>query len=156
MLPNYFKLHIVNNTGAQIDFSTDGANNNCVITGVPWKFNSSGALEYGSEQTLFADPTADLANGGSVEAATEMNNTSNLYLGYFCRCTTDSDNASSGTIDIYWEHSTDGAAGTYPSDETDFVADEDLTWVGQVVQPGGSAGSPDARGTAFTLGAWSP
>jgi len=153
MLPNYFKIHIVNNTGAQIDFSTDGANNNFVITGIGWKFDSNGALTYGSEQTLFADPTADLANATSVEAATEMDNTSNLYLGYFCRATTDSDNANTGSIDIYWEYSTDGAAGTYVSDEGGFTADEDLIWIAQVINTGGSAGSPNARGVNFTLGA---
>jgi len=74
MIPNFYKLHIVNNTGAQIDFGTDGPNNSFVITAVGWNFNSSGVLVYGSQQTIFADPTVDLADLASVEAAADTFN----------------------------------------------------------------------------------
>jgi len=148
-LPSFFKLHIVNNTGASIQFSTDGANNNMVITGLPWKY-TSGAIEYGSEVTLFADPSSDLADNASTEGA-EYDNSSNKWLGMFCRATFDSDNTSAGAVDIMWEWSTDGSAsGTYVSDETDFDAEQDLRWLSQVT----SAGSAnEARGVTFEIGA---
>lgn len=147
-LPNFYKFHIVNNTGVTIEFSTDGANNTFTITAVPWKFNSSGALVYGAELTLFADPTADLTNGSSLEAAAEIDNTSNLYLGLFCRASLLTDAVTAGVVDIFWEWSTDGATGTYPSDEADFNAEEDLTWLANIVTD-----SPaEDRGANFEIG----
>ena len=146
-LPNFYKFHIVNNTGVTIEFSTDGANNTFVITAVPWKFNSSGALEYGSELTLFADPTADLTDGSSLEAAAELDNTSNLFLGLYCRASLLTDAVTVGVLDIFWEWSTDGSAGTYPSDEADFLAEEDLEWLANII----SASTAEDRGANFTI-----
>jgi hypothetical protein len=145
-LSKYFKLHIVNNTGATINFGTGAANNTFVIMGMPWKL-TSGALVYGTEATIFADPSSDLTNGSSTEGS-EIDNSSNLNLGYFCRADLQTDNASAGTVDIYVEYAT--ATGVYPSDEADFDAEEDLIWVAQVVSGGTAA---EHRGCNFTLGA---
>ena len=147
MLPNFYKFHIVNNTGATIQFSTDGANNTFTITAVPWKFDSNGALEYGSELTLFADPTADLTDGSSLEAAAEIDNTTNKYLGLLCRASLLTDATTSGVVDIFWEWSTDGSSGTYPSDEGDFNAEEDLEWLANIV----SDDPAEDRGVNFRI-----
>lgn len=135
MLPNFYKFHIVNNTGLTIEFSTDGANNTLTMKAVPWKFDSDGALEYGSELTLMADPTADLTNGSAVEAASEIDNTTNKFLGLQCyvHIATDAVLTANGSIDVYWEWSTDGSSGTFPSDATDtFDAETDLLHVGSI------------------------
>ena len=147
MLPNYYKFHIINDTGATIEFSTDGANNSFVITAVPWKFDTDGALEYGSEITLFADPTSDLTDTSSLEAAAEVNNTVNKYLGLLCHAILTTDAATAGTLNIYWEWSTDGATGTYPSDATDYQADEDLIFIRPVI----TASTNEDRAINFAL-----
>ncbi len=147
-LPEFFKLIIVNNTGAQIDFSTDGGNNTFVITGQGYKFDSNGALEYGAEVTIFADPGADLPNGSSAEGA-EFDNSSDKFIGMLLRASLQTDNNSEGRIDIFWEWSTDGSAGgSYPSDEDDFDPEEDLDLIRSVLV---AATVDEHRGTNFRL-----
>lgn len=131
MLGHFYKFHIVNNTGVTIEFNTDSANNTFTIMGRGWKFDSNGALVYSSELTLFADPTADLTDGSSAESATATDNSSNLYLGVECIATLLTDAATSGTLDIYYEHSTDGGT-VYPSDSADFDPEVDLIHVGSI------------------------
>ena len=118
MLQRDYKFHIVNNTGATIEFSTDGANNSFTILASPWKA-PAGVLEYGSEQTWFADPTADLTDGASLEASSAVDNSSNLWMGAHCIATLVTDAATDGTLQIYYEYSTDGGT-TFPSDAADF------------------------------------
>ena len=149
-LPKYFKLHALNNTGAQIQFNADAGNNTLTVTGIGFKFTSAGALSFGSQQTLFADPSADLNDGAATEGG-EIDNSSNLYLGYHCLASLETDNNSAGTVDIFVEYSTGGSAGgTYPSDSNDFDVDKDLIWVGQIVA---AATSDEHRAANFTLGA---
>jgi hypothetical protein len=132
MFPDYSKFHIVNNTGQTLPFQTTGTNN-FVITGKPWKFDSSGVLTYGSEVTLFADNDTSLANAAALEGA-EFNNTTNKWLGMFCiaKLVTSAVATAQGGVDIYWEWSTDGAAGTYPSDAAEWVIAEDLVRIRRV------------------------
>ena len=132
MLPTDFKFHIVNNTGVTIEFSTDGANNTFTIKVEGWKFNSSGALVFhGSEDTWFADPTADLTDGSSLEAAAAVDNGTDLFLGAHCIASFVTDAATAGSLDIYYEYSTDGGT-TYPSDAADFDPEEDLILVASI------------------------
>lgn len=147
-LPEFFKLVIVNNTGAQIDFSTDGANNTFVVTGQGYKFDSNGALEYGSEVTIFADPAADLADGAAAEGA-EFDNSSDKFIGMLLRASLETDNNSAGRIDIFWEWSTDGSAGgSYPSDEDDFDPELDLDLIKSLIV---AATADQHRGTNLRL-----
>jgi hypothetical protein len=127
MLPQYFKLHVVNNTGVTIEFSTDGVNNTFTIDGLGWKI-VNGALVYDTEQEVFADPSSDLADGSSLEASAAVNNSSDLFFGMDCLATLVTDAVCAGTFEIYYEHSTDGGT-TYPSDATDFDPEQDLTLV---------------------------
>ena len=132
MLPQHYKFHIQNRTGATIEFSTDGANNSFTILGRGWKW-ASGAVSYGTEFTAFADPTADLAAGTSLEAASAVDNSTDLFVGahFIATITTDAAAAATGMIDIYVEYSTDGGT-TYPSDAADFIATEDLIHVASI------------------------
>lgn len=132
MLAKHFKFHIVNNTGVTIEFSTDGANNTFTITAEGWNFDSSGGLVFhGSEDTWFADPTSDLTDGSSLEAAAAVDNSTDLFLGAHCTAALITDAATDGTLEIYYEFSTDGGT-TYPSDATDFIAAEDLIFLTQI------------------------
>jgi hypothetical protein len=118
-LPNYYKFHIYNGTGVTLDFSADDT---FTITAIPYK-TVDGVLTYGSRITLFAQPTADVATGAMLEAASEVDNSSNDYEGLFCKATLVSDDSPDGNLEIYWEWSEgDGAADTYPSDSGDFDA----------------------------------
>ena len=86
-----------------------------------------------------------------ISNGNEVDNSSNLFLGYHCLASFEGDNNSAGTIDIFVEYSTDGsAAGTYPSDSNDFDIEKDLTWVGQIVT---AASADEHRSTNFVLGA---
>lgn len=147
MIPNFYKFHIVNNTGVTIEFSTDGANNTFTITAVPWKFDSDGALEYGSELTLFADPTADLSDASALEASAELDNTTNKFLGLLCHAALLTNAVTVGSLDIYWEWSTDGATGTYPSDSNDIIVAEDLAFIKTII----SASTSEDRSINFRL-----
>ncbi len=149
ILPEDYRFHIENQMGAQIDFSTDGANNSFDIQAIGWKFDSNGALVYGSEFEVFADPSADLSDAASVEGGSE-NNTTNLFLGIHCIATFVTDVAVSGQLDIYFEHSTDGGT-VYPSDAADLVLSEDLIFIRSIIHPGGSAGSPDTKRVNFSI-----
>ena len=132
MLPKHFKFHIVNNTGVTIEFNTDDANNTFTIKAEGWKLTSAGALEFhGSEDTWFADPTADLADGSSAEAASAVDNSSDLFLGAHCIASLVTDAATNGSLDIFVEYATDGGT-TYPSDAADFDAEEDLILVASI------------------------
>ena len=134
MLPQHFKFHVINNTGATIEFSTDGANNTFTIKARPWKYTSGALAYHTSELTWFADPTADLTSGADLEAASAVDNSTNLFLGAHCTASLETDAAVDGTLDIYYECSTDGGT-TYPSDAADFdenVLESDLIYVASI------------------------
>jgi len=149
MLPKFYRFRIENQMGAQIDFSSDGANNSFIINAEGWKFDSNGALVYSSELNVFLDPTADLADAAAVEGTSQDNGT-NLFLGLNCYAIFTTDCASAGRIDIYYEYSTDGGT-TYPSDAADLVESEDLKFIRSIVHPGGGAGAPDVKAVNFAI-----
>ena len=130
MLPAYFKLTIKNSGDNQLDFSTDGANNTFTVKGYGVKLDGT----FGAQETLFADPTADLASNAFLDAASEINNSSNQYIGYWCTAELLTDaNDADGQVDIFLQWSNDkAAAATYVSDAGDYDGDQDLVFVGQV------------------------
>ncbi len=150
MLPKFYRFRIVNEMGAQIDFSGDDANNTFVINAEGWKFDSSGALVYSSsELNVFLDPTANLPDGLAAGGASQ-DNSSDLFMGLNCYAKFTTDCASSGRLDIYYEYSTDGGT-TYPSDAADLVESEDLIFRRSIIHPGGSAGSPQVKAVNFSI-----
>lgn len=133
MLPKYFKFVIENVGDNTIEFSTDGANNTFTITGYGVKWNS-GALSYGeTDETLFADPSTDLASGAAL-ASSEIDNSSNLYIGYWCLAEIASDaNDSDGQLDIYWQWASSSAsASDYPTDASQVIEAEDCVYITSV------------------------
>lgn len=147
-LPNYWKMHCYNDAGVTLDL--DGVDN-LIVTGIPWKRDSDGALSYGSKVTLL-DPSADLADGAMAEGP-EQDNTSNKWEGVYCYalCSAESTNPD-GNIEFYIEWGEgDGAADTYPSDATDFDAArlrKDLQLVGSMTPEGDG---DDVMATCFEI-----
>lgn len=150
MSPKFFKLHILNEMGAQIDFNSDAANNVLLVELEPYKINTSGALVYGTKLDRDLGSAANLADGGSLVISTAVDNSSNLDFGFHGWVSLESDCASAGTISIYMEKSVDGGT-TYPSDSADFVVEEDADLLCVLEHPGGSAGTPDFKSTGFEI-----
>ncbi len=148
-LPEYFKIHVHNATGAAIEFTTDSANNTLTIKGLPWNRDSNGALAYGSEVSLY-DDSGDLADD-AMDSGSEIDNSSNKYEGMFCRAALTTDASTSGDIMIYISWTTSGGAGgTYPegSDDTDKdTIEADLVLVGKL----STDSTDDDRGCNFEI-----
>lgn len=142
MLPQKFKLHLENKLGAQIDFSTDGANNTFEVRGVLWKYEN-GVKVWSTEKVFFADPTADLANNGFAASAEYDNSDGNYTGGVFYMYLT-TDQVSSGQVNLYIEWPK--ADGTYPSDATNVDKTTDLTFVKSLL-----VGGAQERATNFQL-----
>jgi len=149
MLPNYFKFQLYNTTGGTIEFSTDAANNTFTITAIPWKYTNKGAIEYGSSTTIFSNPSADLADNSTTESA-EFDNTTDGWLGLFCKADFSTDVALTGTASIYWEwSSSDTAGGSYPSDDTVYFPASNAIFLSQLP----TSATTGSRGVNFQVGA---
>lgn len=132
MLPRDYRFHIVNNSGVTIEFATDAANNTFAITGRGWKFTSGALAYHGSELTLMPTQSAsDVADTISLVSDSDISNATNLFIGMHCTAALVTDAATDGTLDIYYEYSTDGAS-TWPSDAVDFDAEADLIHVASI------------------------
>lgn len=128
MLAKYYRFYIVNNSGETLTFDNAAR---LEIRTLPWKFDASGVLTYG---TVDVDTTALLAGGetivdGAASEGTVIDNTSDLYLGLhgYLECKHDVDTAAGASIDLYVETCDDNAS--WPSDQDDFDAEKDGTWV---------------------------
>ena len=128
MLPKFYRFYIVNNSGDTLTYANAAR---LEIRTLPWKFDSNGALSYG---TVDVDTTALLDTGetiadGIASEGTVIDNTSNKYLGLngYLECKHDVDTGPDAIIDLYVEHSDDNAS--WPSDQDDFLAEEDGIWV---------------------------
>lgn len=150
MLSSHHKFHVVNNLHASNDLdASSNANESFEINIKPWKLDSNGALSYGAEITRTL--AADVAGGASNVVGAEIDNTSNLYLGYHCTAEmTSDDTAHDGTLDIYMESSTD-AGTTYPSDKANFDVTQDARWVGAIKFTHDATGT-DAKAANFEVG----
>ena len=137
MLARNYKFHIVNNSGVQLDFSTNSAAEKSRISLRRWKFASDSSLSYESAEVT-QDASADVANGASFEFAA-LDNSTDKYLGLHGRFRVETDNVSaSGTVDLYVELTTDGGTD-YPSDEGGFDPEVDLIQVASVTISGAQA-----------------
>ena len=127
MLPKNYKFHLVNNAGVLLDF--DGGNDLATIKVQPYNFSSAGALQYGSEVTVFTG-SATLADGSS-QAGTAQDNSSSLSIGLHCAALVQTTGAANGSIDVYYEYSTDEGI-TFPSDAADVDVETDLVYLGSI------------------------
>ena len=149
LLPDNYRFRIENRMGAQIDFSTDGANNTFTIQAMGWKFDSNGVLVYSTEFEVFADPSADLGDTNAAEGAV-IDNGTNLYLGVHCVATFETDIGVAGRLDIYFEHATDGGT-VFPSDAASLIESEDLIFIRSIIHPGGGAGASTIKRVNFSI-----
>lgn len=144
MLAQDYKFHFVNNSGVQLDFNGNSANEKIDLDLLAWKLDSNGAKVDGSEVNL-AYSAADIADGGSAEF-TGQDNSTNLQLGLHGRFTVQTDNASAaGPVDLYLEYTTDGGT-TFPSDAANFDPEQDLILVASV-----TLGGAQTRAVNFEL-----
>lgn len=74
----------------------------------PWKFNSSGALVYGAEQTLINAVSVAATTGTAVSS--NIDNSTDLYLGteLTLSCTAAVTTNGAGSVALTLERSTDG------------------------------------------------
>ena len=133
MLPQFYEIWAVNNLGFDIDASSNSASEHLKVYLQPWKFGTSGALEYlasGSEVSLSV--ASDVADGGAVIVGAAQDNSTNLYLGFNGRVEISSDDTGHvGTVDLYMVGSSDGGT-TYPSDHANFNVEEDGIPIGSL------------------------
>lgn len=115
-------------TGVQLDFSGNSANESATVKFQGYSVNTSnGQLSYSSTVTQSA--STDLANGSTE---TLSNNTGNTDIGLSGTFFVETDNASaSGNVDLLYEESPDNGT-TWPSDASNFDPDTDAQLVATV------------------------
>lgn len=150
MAPEFFKLHVLNSMGAQIDFNSDSANNVLLVELIPWKITTGGALSFGTKLDRDLGSAANLADGSSLVISTAVDNSSNLDFGFQGWVSLESDCASAGSISIFMEESVDGGT-TYPSGSADFDVSDHGILLARLAHPGGSAGTPDFTSMNFEI-----
>jgi hypothetical protein len=135
MLPQYWRIIVTNNSGQTLTYNNNGRLN---VKMTAWIIEpSTGKITYTqlSDDDLgfgAGDTTAD----GSEDKSSEINNTSNLYLGAQIQLevTHDEGTAADGTFDIYLDSG--DASGELASDGSGYASAEanklhligSLTW----------------------------
>lgn len=143
MLPQYFELHAVNNLGADIDASSNSGSEHLIVKIKGWKFDSNGALVFGSEITRSL--AADVADGGTSIIGAVIDNSTDLHLGFVGRVELSSDDAThDGTAEVYLTGSTDNT--TFPSDHANWNPEEDAILVCSLTFDHDGTGT-DVKGT---------
>ncbi len=135
MLPQFYKFAVVNNSGSLLTYNNNGRMNLKVTA---WFVTpATGKIDYTtlSDDDLGFEAGGSLADGAEIES-TEINNTSNLFLGLQVQLeiTHDEGTAADGTFDIYMARG--DATGELPTDATGYGSAEDaklefvgaLTW----------------------------
>jgi hypothetical protein len=122
MLPQFYKFITVNNSGQTLTF-TEGARLNLKVTG--WFITpSTGKIDY----TQLSDDNAGFPSGTVVDGdevlSTEIDNTSNLFLGLHVQLevTHDEGAAADGTFVVFMEGG--DATGELPSDASGYGSAE--------------------------------
>ena len=144
MLTPYWKVHIVNNLGADIDASTNSGSEHFRVRLWPWKFDSNGAVEYGTE--IVFNAASDIADGGT-EAGAEQDNTgtSAKYIGVEGRIELSSDDTThDGTVEVYIELA--NTSGELPSAHANWNPEEDGILMGSLTFDHDATGT-DVKGT---------
>lgn len=150
MLPQDYKFHFINNTGVQLDFNGNSANETIDLDFLKWKRDADGAITYNSGgETNQAYSATDVADAGSAEFP-GVDNATDLFDGVHGRLTVKTDNATAdGLVELYVEWTSDGGT-TFPSDAADFDASRDLGPPLAVLEIVGD-GAGYARSKAFSF-----
>ena len=125
MLPKTFRFVALNETGNDLHYNTGCR---ISVTYEPWKFDTNGAVSYGSEVTTSLNTfttNSVLSNNASITGSLQ-DNSSNVYLGVngVFNVTLPSGSAT-GTVGLYYEWSTDGGT-TWPRDKPEASVSDDL------------------------------
>lgn len=102
-LGHTFRYQVYNGTGGTVTLTLKDRR---------WKFDSSGALSWSSEQTPInasAISTASYGNSSTID------NSSDKYLGSELTVLHDVSSSLTGAVTVFLQHSTDGGT-TWPSD----------------------------------------
>ncbi len=105
MLGHYFRLRASN---------TQNQNITVTLTARYWKFDSSGAIVYSTEQTPISAVSVSATSG--TTASSDIDNSTNLYLGaeFTLTCTAAATTNGTGVLAVTLERSTD-AGTTWPT-----------------------------------------
>ncbi len=135
MLPQFYKFVLVNNSGSLLTFNNNGRLN---LKMTAWIIDpSTGKITYTplSDDDFGFIAAGSLADGAEI-LSTEIDNTSNLYLGLQLQLevTHDEGAAADGTFDLY--RAGGDATGELPTDATGYGSAEaarlqrvrSLTW----------------------------
>ena len=132
MLPKTFRFVAVNNTGQSLVFDSLAR---LSVTYEAWKFNSSGALVYASEVTTGLDTFGSgetITDGSASDFGTNQDNSSNLNLGINGTFeVTQPNNSADGSVDLYYEYSTDGGTD-FPGNRPEVDIEAELTLVATI------------------------
>ena len=135
MLPQFYKFVLVNNSGQTVTFN---ANGRLKLKLTAWFITpATGKIHYDQlSDDDFAFVAADSMADGAEETTTEIDNTTNLYLGLQAQLevTHDEGAAADGTFDLYIAGG--DATGELPTDATGYGSAEaaklrflgSLTW----------------------------
>jgi len=102
MLPTAYKFYVYNACGQTI------ASSAIVIDIVPWKFDSNGAVSYGTEVSKTNASTLATANGVDIGSTPEISNATDKNIGAHVRCSITSPASASGMVSVYLRKSHDG------------------------------------------------
>ncbi len=134
MLNQYYRFHIVNNSGQTVTYDTAGGR--IVLHVQPFYINpSTGKIVYSGNSSIAVLTGGNtVANGGFIKTA-EQDNSSDLFLGALVSVEVKHDEgaAAEGTFDIYYESHLQ--SGFLPSDHDGFSDPETngLTSVGSLI-----------------------
>ena len=153
MLPQFYRFIVVNNSGQTLTYNTNGRLN-LKMTAIHYN-TSTGKVVYTplSDDDLgfgAGDSTAD----GAEDKSSEIDNTSNLYLGLQVQLevTHDEGDAADGTFDIYLDGG--DATGELASDASGYNNAEanKMTLVGKLVWESNGLDDEVMRSQVFQLG----
>lgn len=107
MLGQTWRIVVQNATGSPL-----GASDTITVVGVPWAFNSSGAVTYGAEVTLVPATSGNsLASNAYYHGATQSSNT-NVGVKMLLEANI---TPSAGQLNFWYQESPDGGT-TWPAD----------------------------------------
>ena len=129
MLPEFYRFRVLNSTDQTLTYN-NAARIEVHVT--PWKM-TSGAMAQGAliEETASLLTTAGTLAAAAQAEGSEIDNTTNLYIGFtgLFYCIADV-TSTDGTMDLYLETSYDGTL--WPSDLADFDITTDCILLGRL------------------------
>jgi len=116
MLAKYYRFRVLNDTDQTITYANAGRVD---LAWIPYKFGTTGALEYGTEVTQEVIASGETIAADAEDEGAVVDNSTDLYIGLKGTFRVVADVSSTdGTVYLYVEESTDNTI--WPSDQADF------------------------------------